>query len=165
MDVPGNWTFSTETVEPVVAGPCVLVDVDGVIADGMHRQHFLQDGRRDWKNFFDNAVGDPPIEGSVALTQQFDPTLWVVLLTARPHNLLAITVDWVHEHGYRWDLLIMRDRRDGGLSSPEFKRRSVHELRERGFTPRLAMDDDQRNVDMFRSEDIPTLYVHSGYYE
>lgn len=162
MEVPGNWTWS---FEPVTAGPCVLVDVDGVIADGMHRQHFLRDGKRDWKNFFGNAFDDPPIEGSVALTHQFDPALCIVLLTARPHDIHEMTVDWVRRHGYRWDLLVMRDRRDHGLSSPEFKRRSVHELRERGFTLRLALDDDQRNVDMFRSEDIPTLYVHSGYYE
>jgi len=162
MDFPENWTWS---VAPVAAGPCVLVDVDGVIADGWHRQHFLQTGNRDWKNFFANAFDDTPIDGSVALTQQFDPATSVILLTARPHSLHKITVDWVTEHGHRWDLLIMRARSDGGLSSPKFKQRSVQEVRERGFTPELAIDDDQRNVDMFRSEGIPSLYLHSGYYE
>ena len=143
----------------------MLVDVDGVIADGWHRQHFLQNGQRDWKNFFANAFGDTPIDGSVALTRQFDADTTVVLLTARPHNLHTITVDWVREHGHRWDLLIMRHRSDGGLSSPKFKQRSVTELRERGFDPQLAIDDDQRNIDMFRGEAIPSLYLHSGYYE
>ena len=145
-------------------GACVLVDVDGVIADGWHRQHFLQNGQRDWKNFFANAFGDTPIDGSVALTQQFASDTTVVLLTARPHNLHTITVDWVQQHGHRWDLLIMRHRSDGGLSSPKFKQRSVRELCERGFEPKLAIDDDQRNVDMFRSEGIAALYFHSGYY-
>jgi hypothetical protein len=59
----------------------------------------------------------------------------------------------------------MRHRNDGGLSSPQFKQRSVHELRERGFEPQLAIDDDQRNIAMFRSETVPSLYLHSGYYE
>lgn len=143
----------------------MLVDVDGVIADGWHRQHFLQNGQRDWKNFFANAGDDAPIDGSVALTQQFDPAVSVVLLTARPHDLHDITVDWVAEHGHRWDLLIMRDRSDGRLSSPKFKQRSVHELQARGFAPQLALDDDQRNIDMFRAEGLPALYLHSGYYE
>jgi len=125
----------------------------------------LQGDTRDWKNFFANSFGDTPIDGSVALTQQFDPDTAVVLLTARPHNLHTMTVDWVREHGHRWDLLIMRHRSDGALSSPKFKQRSVHELRERGFEPQLAIDDDQRNITMFRSEAIPSLYLHSGYYE
>lgn len=157
-----NWTWATS---PTKHGPCVLVDVDGVLADGWHRQHFLQDGRKDWKNFFANAFGDTPIDGSRALTHQFDPDTVVVLLTARPHTLHEVTVEWANEHGFRWDLLIMRARSDGNLSSPHFKQRSVAELRDRGFTPQLAIDDDQRNIDMFRSEGVPALYLHSGYYE
>ncbi|MEM7096474.1 MAG: hypothetical protein AAF567_25950 [Actinomycetota bacterium] len=159
---PANWTWADG---PVEAGPCVLVDVDGVIANGWHRQHFLQNGRRDWKNFFANAGGDSPIEGSVALLDQFSADLVVVLLTARPDNLRATTLGWLGEHGYRWDLLIQRGPGDRRYSSPDFKRRCVGDLRERGFEPQLALDDDQRNVDMFRDEDIETLYIHSGYYE
>jgi len=162
VNTPENWTWADGEIVP---GPCVLVDVDGVIANGWHRQHFLQNGNRDWKGFFANAVHDTPIEGSIALTHQFDPATAVILLTARPHNLHAITVEWVGEHGHRWDLLIMRGRSDGGLSSPDFKQRSVTELHERGFVPELAIDDDQRNIDMFRSLGLPALYFHSGYYE
>lgn len=159
---PENWTWADG---PIAAGPCVLVDVDGVIADGWHRQHFLQDGKRDWKNFFANAFADSPIEGSVEMTHDFDEGTAVVFLTARPHNLHEVTVEWIQEHGYRWDVLIMRHRSDGGLSSPKFKRRSVDELIERGFDPQLAIDDDQRNIDMFSDAGLPVRYVHSGYYE
>ena len=162
MEFPENWTWSDGVVP---AGPCVLVDVDGVIADGWHRQHFLQNGQKDWKNFFANAFADTPIDGSIALTKNFDPGTIVVLLTARPHNMHTMTLKWLADHGHRWDLLIMRHRSDGGLSSPKFKQRSVQELRDRSYEPQLAIDDDQRNVDMFRSEAIPTLYLHSGYYE
>ena len=34
-----------------------------------------------------------------------------------------------------------------------------------GFDLRLAFEDDRRNVEMFRAEGIPCLYVHSGYYD
>jgi len=95
----------------------------------------------------------------------FDEQLCLVLLTARPHNLHGVTLSWLQAHRFRWDLLIMRERSDGGLSSPEFKRRSVHELRERDFDLRLALDDDRRNIEMFKDENISALYVHSGYYE
>ncbi len=159
---PESWTWAAD---PVDGGPCVLVDVDGVIANGWHRQHFLQDGRKDWKNFFANAFGDTPIEGSRALVDQFAEAGQVVLLTARPNSLREVTLDWLGEHGYRWDLLVLRGPGDGRYSSPDFKQRCVADLRSYGFVPQLALDDDQRNVDMFRDEGIETLYIHSGYYE
>lgn len=161
-DVPRNWTWADDGVAP---GPVVLVDVDGVIADGWHRQRYLRDGRNDWKGFFAAADKDTPIEGAVELLRVMGADLSVVLLTARPHTLHETTLAWLALYSFRWDLLIMRDRSDGGLSSPDFKRRSVHELADRGYAPQLALDDDERNVAMFRSEGVPTMYVHSGYYE
>jgi hypothetical protein len=47
----------------------------------------------------------------------------------------------------------------------DFKELTVWELRSAGFELRLAFEDDRRNVEMFRAEGIPTLYVHSGYYD
>ena len=96
-----------------------------MISDGSHRQHYLKGGKRDWKGFFADAGLDDPIEGSIELLDLFDDTLTVVLLTARPEYLRQDTIDWLERHGFRWDLLVMRARSDGGLSSAKFKRRSV----------------------------------------
>ena len=160
MDTPENWTWADG---PIETGPCAVIDVDGVIANGWHRQHFLQNGKKDWKNFFANAFQDTPIEGSIELLESLAPT--VVLLTSRPDNLRSVTLEWLAEHGYRWELLVMRGPKDGRYSSPDFKRRSLEAIQAYGFTPLFAMDDDQRNIDMFRSTGLPALYVHSGYYE
>ena len=46
-----------------------------------------------------------------------------------------------------------------------FKRAAVADLRAHGFEPQLAFEDDPRNRDMFHSEGIPCIYIHSGYYE
>lgn len=160
--LPDNWTWADG---PVAAGPCVLVDVDGVIANGWHRQHFLQGNKWDWKGFFAEAADDVPMGGAVALLEAFDPNVVVILLTARPDSIHQVTVDWVREHGFRFDLLVMRGRKDSNISSPDFKRQSVVEIRAAGFVPTLAIDDDKRNIEMFRDEGIASLYLHSGYYE
>ena len=157
-----NWIWAQD---PLDGGPCIIVDVDGVISDGAHRQRFLRNGRRDWQAFFEHAVHDVPIEGSAAMIEHFDRNLAIVMLTARPNWLLEVTVGWLTGFEFRWDLLILRHRDDVRLSSPEFKRRSLAELRARDFDPRLALDDDRRNTDMYREEGVETLYVHSGYYE
>jgi hypothetical protein len=74
------------------------------------------------------------------------------------------TLGWLHRYGLRWDLLVMRDW-DDFSASRSYKKDTVEELRTFGFEPRLAFEDDRRNVDMFRAEGIPCVYVHSGYYD
>ena len=47
----------------------------------------------------------------------------------------------------------------------DFKQLAVEDLRRYGFDLELAVEDDQRNVEMFRAEGIPCIYFHSGYYD
>jgi phosphoglycolate phosphatase-like HAD superfamily hydrolase len=158
-----HWRWRAGAVDP---GPCVVFDVDGVLADADHRQDVLfnKGGRKDWKAFFALAGDDALIEEVARLTTLLDPALRVVLLTARPTSNRSITVTWLAQHDLRWDLLVMRP--DGDFrSSPDAKRMAVAELRQHGFDPRLAFDDDRRNVDMFHAAGIPCIYIHSGYYE
>ena len=150
----------------VGGGPCVVFDIDGVLADAAHRQDVLFSGgkRKNWKAFFAAAGDDALIEEVARLTKLIDRDQRVVLLTARPTTNRSITLTWLAEHDLRWDLLVMRP--DGDFrSSPDAKRMAVQELRSQGFDPQLAFDDDRRNVDMFHAEGIPCIYIHSGYYE
>ncbi|MCH2430604.1 MAG: hypothetical protein MK187_08355 [Acidimicrobiales bacterium] len=34
-----------------------------------------------------------------------------------------------------------------------------------GHLGELAVDDDPRNAEMYRSAGVPTVYLHSGYYD
>jgi hypothetical protein len=143
-----------------------VFDLDGVLANADHRQDvlFAKGGRKDWKSFFALAGDDALIEEVARLTTLLDPALKGVLLTARPTSNRTITLTWLAQHDLRWDLLVMRPEGDF-RSSPDAKRMAVTELRQQGFDPRLALDDDRRNVDMFHDEGIPCIYIHSGYYE
>lgn len=146
-------------------GKCVVVDIDGVIADGSHRQYLLQQDPPRWKTFFLHSDSDEPIAGSKALLESFNPQWVVVLLTARPHYVAERTRIWLDEKGFRWDLLITRARSDGGLKSPEFKKRSIAELETAGLATQLAIDDDARNISAFEQIGLEALYLHSGYYD
>jgi len=102
------------------------------------------------------------------IVEQFDVigvgSLTVVLLTGRPLRVRPQTLAWLNRYKLRWDLLIMRHWGDYSAAR-EFKQDTVAELRDAGFDLRLAFEDDRRNVEMFRAEGIPCLYVHSGYYD
>ena len=157
--IPEVWRWREEEREPAA---CVIVDIDGVLADGAHRQHLVKAKR--WREFFDAAHGDAPIAETAVLLRLLDPAVVVVLLTGRPVRTRDATVTWLAEHGYRWDLLVMKEDDDFRRTHLS-KREAVTTLRERGFTPVLALDDEPGNVDMYRVEGVPCLYIHSGYYD
>ena len=156
-----NWTWRDE---PVAPGRAVVVDIDGVLSDATQRQHYLEWPNRDWRAFFDACDADPVIDEVKTLLDLLDPTLAVLLVTARPHRVHELTEAWLRHYAIRWDLLVMRSWGDYELSR-DFKQSVVWELRQYGFDLRLAFEDDRRNVAMFRHDGIPCLYVHSGYYD
>jgi phosphoglycolate phosphatase-like HAD superfamily hydrolase len=157
----GSWRWRAGPVPP---GPAVVFDVDGVLSDAASRQHYLERGRRDWDAFFEACGEDPLIEEVARLLELLAPELAIVLVTARPRRVQPQTLAWLERYQLRWDLLVMRESADLATAA-DFKRRAVRALRSYGFDPRLAFEDDRRNLEMFRAEGVPCIYVHSGYYD
>ncbi|HET9442996.1 MAG TPA: hypothetical protein VFO65_06710 [Acidimicrobiales bacterium] len=162
--IPENWRWRDGPVDP---GRAVVFDVDGVLSDAAGRQHFIEGGtggRRDWDGFFEACGDDPLIEEVGRLLELLDGGLQIVLLTGRPLRVQPQTLSWLRRFHLRWDLLVMRDFGDY-TAAREFKRLTVAELRRRGFELLLAFEDDRRNLEMFRAGGIPSVYIHSGYYD
>jgi hypothetical protein len=157
---PNNWLWHHGEIAP---GPAVMFDLDGVLSDAVGRQHYIEGPRRDWHAFFEACGDDPLIEEVGELLHRLDPTLPIVLLTARPLRVQAQTVGWLERYKLRWDLLIMRDYGDYDYAE-DFKYYSVQALKNRGIQLVLAFEDDPRNVTMLRSAGVPCVYLHSGYY-
>ena len=156
-----NWRWRDK---PIAGGRAVVFDLDGVLADAASRQHYLEFPARDWDAFFEACGDDPLIEEIARLLELLDQSLVVVLLTGRPARVQPQTIAWLHRYRLRWDLLVMRDFGDY-RAAREFKRRSVRELRDAGFELVISFEDDRRNVEMFREEGVPSVYIHSGYYD
>src|ERR1700678_2117016 len=145
-------------------GDAVIFDLDGVLANAESRQHYIKRPRPDWEAFFAASGEDPPVDEVAALLSLLTPALAIVLLTARPARIGPMTVDWLGRHALRWDLLVMR--RDGDYRpARHFKQEALRDIRSHGLDLKLCFEDDLRNVEMFRAEGVPSLYVHSGYYE
>ena len=107
--------------------------MDGVLSDATSRQHFLEYPRRDWDAFFAACGDDDLIDEVARLLEVLDPTLQVVLLTARPLRVRPQTLAWLDRYKLRWDLLIIRDYGDYSASR-SFKRDAVDDLRPSGST-------------------------------
>ncbi|MDQ1358705.1 MAG: hypothetical protein QOF20_3023 [Acidimicrobiaceae bacterium] len=142
----------------------MVFDLDGVLSDAVSRQHYLEGGRRDWDGFFAACGDDPLIDDVARLLELLDDDLRIVLLTGRPVKVQPQTLAWLERFQLRWDVLIMRPYGDYSAAR-SFKRVSVGELREYGMQLELAFEDDRRNLEMFRAEGVPCVYIHSGYYD
>ncbi len=160
--IPDNWRWRAGPLEP---GRAVVFDMDGVLSDAVSRQHFIEGpGRRNWDAFFAACGDDPLIEDVAQLLHLLDGGLQIILLTGRPVRVQPQTLAWLDRYGLRWDLLIMRDFGDY-MAAREFKQWTVEDLRRYGFELALAFEDDRRNLEMFRAEGVPCVYIHSGYYD
>jgi phosphoglycolate phosphatase-like HAD superfamily hydrolase len=160
---PTNWTWRAGDGAARPSGAAVVFDLDGVLSDAAGRQHFLEQGRRDWKAFFEACGDDPVIEEIARLLELLDGSLAVILLTGRPLRVQPQTLAWLERYKLRWDLLVMRSRGDDAQVT-EFKQSVVEELRVHGFDLRLAFEDDPSNHAMYVATGVPCVYIHSGYY-
>ena len=141
----------------------VIFDLDGVISDAAHRQHFLKGTERDWDGFFSACTEDPPIISGVKLINVLNKYHKTIILTARPKSIQSKTVHWLKRHSVAWDVLIMRSDDDHQQSS-EMKLSALNQIRDAGYNPILVFDDDPKNIAMFLEQEIPAIPVHSGYY-
>jgi hypothetical protein len=137
-----------------------------VLSDAAGRQHFLDgsSGSKDWRAFFAASANDPLIEDVHCLLSLLDPSLTIVLLTARPTTVQEQTLAWLERYGVRWDLLIMRPERQY-QPAVTFKGAMIQARRAGGLDLRIAFEDDRRNVAMFRAAGVACVYIHSGYYQ
>lgn len=163
-DHPDNWIPNTGRP---IGGATVVLDLDGVISDASHRQHYLEaevSKDKDWFGFFHACVDDPVIAHGRALAESISPAVCLVILTARIDDIRELTLDWLEANNIHRDWLILRGPRQGAPST-EWKAEQLGMLREAGAEIQLCADDDPRNVEMMRGLGIPTLYIPSGYYD
>tara|TARA_B100000902_G_scaffold247676_1_gene234355 strand:- start:893 stop:1369 length:477 start_codon:yes stop_codon:yes gene_type:complete len=155
-----NWTWSTTINE---GDDVVIFDLDGVISDASHRQHYLRDEEKDWNGFFSACIEDPPIISGVKLINLLNESHKTIILTARPDSVQSETIDWLRKHGVVWDALIMRSNDDHQQSS-KMKLSALNQIIDAGYVPILVFDDDPKNINMFLENEVPAISVHSGYY-
>jgi hypothetical protein len=163
--VPRNWHLAEGARLP--QGDVLLFDLDGVLADAGHRQHFLHLADPDWGGFYAGVVHDTPLASGASLAAAMHPDLPLVILTGRVDAVADATIRWLTAHGVRWDLLICRppDDSDAVTHAVDFKRVEVRRLLDSGIRPVLAVDDNRKIVAMYEEFAIPALYLPSGYYD
>ena len=89
-----------------------VFDIDGVLADASHRQHFVDARPKDWSAFFAAVGDDPVIERGRALLWEHQERDEVVLVSGRPEGTRSDTVAWLARAGITVDRLVLRRESD-----------------------------------------------------
>ena len=93
--------------------PIILVDVDGSVADGEHREHFvsLSDGRtkKDWFAYFTEMVYDKPIQFVIDWVNELAKDHTICIVSGRPDTYQLETLYWLRYVGkIQFDYIFMR---------------------------------------------------------
>lgn len=107
----------------------VVVDIDGTVADGEHRQHHLKGDKKDWKSYFDLMSGDAPRMDvyEQAVKEAKKSGAKILFVSARPDNYRVQTIEWLNKHDMTDSVgLLMRNagdkRPDTEVKSDIYKR-------------------------------------------
>ena len=137
---------------------CVILDLDGTLANCKHRLHFIEGPKKNWDLFFDNCLDDIVIQPMFHLMNILSKDYKIVFITARPEKNRELTTEWLFKNNIQYSELLMRKNVDYN-KSPIVKQQLVQQLRSMGYNPIYSFDDRADCVAMFQSEGIYAFLV------
>lgn len=140
----------------------IIVDIDGTIADNQHRQSVLEFSPKNWDTFFSECVNDLPIEPIVGIIQILSSYHSILFVTGRNEKYRIITEAWLHKHEIPFEELYMRPNGDYRCDHEMKEFLLINEIRKQ-YNPKLAIDDRQSVVDMWRRNGLICLQNEPKY--
>ena len=141
----------------------VICDIDNTIADGSHRQHYLQGPKKDWKNFFAEMHNDGLKKDVAEIVDNYYFCLGhsIIMCSGRPDEYRAVTTDWLSRHNVVHTKLLMRRRGDYRPDNLVKQIIWEHEIRPY-YNVKFVLDDRDQVVKMFREQGLTVLQVEYG---
>jgi hypothetical protein len=140
----------------------IIMDIDGTLADLTHRRHFVATKPKNWPAFDKGIPDDTPHEDIIYLNNLlFRAGHQIIISSGRSDRQRVQTEDWLTKYGVCYQAIYMR--RDGDYRSDDIvKEEMLEQMIKDGWDPKMAFDDRQRVVDMWRRRGIRCLQVAPG---
>ena len=96
----------------------VIVDLDGTLADGKHREHFVTgDKVKDWKSYFEACGDDGYVDAVFRWVKELSKEYTICLVSGRPDSWWLETSLWFQKaawegYSFRLDHVFMRSSGD-----------------------------------------------------
>lgn len=146
---------------------CIIVDIDGTLADCSHRRKFLEVTPKNWEKFSDpeEVKKDRPIAPIITVVNALlsQTGAEIVFASGRTENLRSTTVTWLRKWGLWFFPFKLYMRKDGDYRpDTEVKKEILEQIKAEGFEPWLSIDDRSSVVKMWREEGLTCLQVAEG---
>ena len=145
----------------------IIFDIDGTLADCSHRLHFIQSKSKNWKAFFDGMEHDIPIEPTCKIAYCIHRNYNnIIFCTGRPETHRKQTRMWLAQRLGEWTdgcrLFMCQD----GDHRPDYeaKEEMLQKIRDCGLDPKVAFEDRDQVVDMWRRNGLICYQVSNGAY-
>lgn len=142
--------------------PCVLVDLDGTLANVDHRVGFVRTKPKNFKAFFEGMVHDPVNEPvRIIVDSLLSAGYSMVIMTGRDGNYEKHSRDWLQKHNISYDDFYIRKIGDY-RADYIIKSEMVKEIKENGWNPLFAIDDRPQVVRELRKNGIFVFDVNQS---
>jgi hypothetical protein len=140
----------------------VIFDVDGTLMDNSHRKAMVECAKPDWKSYNYAMFLDVPHPHVCHLAIMYRTMGHrVIITTGRYESDRGLTTDQLRDAGVMFDTMLMRP--DGeNMEDGKLKLGMLKTLRSQGYDPRIAFDDRDRVVRMWREAGLQCFQVAPG---
>lgn len=143
----------------------IVCDLDGTLANVEHRRHFVREGKKDWKSFFDNMVNDTVNRWCEAILDAMSGKgrYRAVYATGRPKDYFEHTFQWLVKNSLTYDgyHLFMRRKSDSRRDDIVKEIILEFEIKTR-YNILFCLDDRKQVVDMWRKHGYTVLQCDEG---
>jgi hypothetical protein len=142
----------------------IIFDIDGTLADITHRRHHVMAKPKNWSAFQRAAHLDTPVETIAVIARQLGGPFCanrVILCSGRGEQERPVTEAFLKKYQIPYVALYMRaegDYRPDDIIKAELLAR----IRADGYDPKLAFDDRDRVVAMWRANGVICAQVAEG---
>lgn len=135
----------------------VWIDMDNTLSNADHREHYLQNGKKNWKAFFEEMIEDPVnIWCDKLVRSSHLAGTKVLICSGRPDDYERHTREWLTKYDIPFDRLIMRRRNDNRKDLIVKEIMLEYEVKTK-YNLLYAVDDRKQVIDQIRKHGVIVL--------
>jgi hypothetical protein len=144
--------------------PCVIVDIDGTVANLDHRLHYVRGEKKDWRTFLSKCDKDTPNHDIYLIAESFCDTTGsdLVFCSGRGNEYRDKTEMWLKEYNMQYEQLFMRQERDYRQDTIVKEQILDFEILTRYREVLAVFDDRSSVVKVWRNRGLRCLQVAAG---
>lgn len=122
---------------------CLILDVDGTVANGAHRQHWVSSRPKDWNAYNAAMHLDAPIKPVIEVIQCLALVYPIIVCSGRQDKDIEVTKEWFKIHNVPYTKIYLR--KTGDYRDDTIVKKEMYDIIKEEYDV-LAVFDDRKKV-------------------